>query len=617
MNHRKLATVFLSVLVVILVLSSCGGGGSDSSPPAPSTTTTDADPVTNDNAVLKGEVNPNGSETTAWFEVGPDNTLSTSVKTADQAIGPGTAPVAVQATILGLSAGTTYYYRVLATNPAGTSQGAIERFTTVLQPPTVSTSPAAPVSPDNAVLNGDVNPRGLPTEAWFEWGTDPILNGFTTTPRQDVGTGAASVSAQQAISGLTPGTTYYFRVLAQNTIGTSEGTIESFKATQVPSATTNAATSVASDSATANGGVDPNGLQTNYWFLWGTDPTLTNPSLTHETPMQGIVAGTFVTQPVSALLSGLGAETTYYFRTVARNAAGESQGTIGSFKTTTSPTVDTTAATAVTTSGAVLNGNVNPNGYATDAWFEYGTDPALSSFTPTTSTAMGSGVTVLPKSESISGLTPYRTYYYRVAAGNSGGITKGAIRSFPTGEYYVAVGDSITLGSQDTIPADGIGFEPVLDTLLTAEKGYPHTVVNAGVSSHTSADGAASIGGTLTAHPNAKYFLILYGTNDASIPVSKAAYKANIQAIINAIKAAGKNPYLAKVPYTSDPFFSNAHIVDYNAAIVELVLANGIPVVPPEFYTWFQSHTSELADGLHPNGTGYQSMANLWINALP
>ena len=58
-------------------------------------------------------------------------------------------------------------------------------------------------------------------------------------------------------------------------------------------------------------------------------------------------------------------------------------------------------------------------------------------------------------------------------------------------------------------------------------------------------------------------------------------------------------------------------IQEYNQAIDELVAENGISVAPPDFYAWFQSHPSQLADGLHPNGTGYQSMATLWFNALP
>ena len=90
-----------------------------------------------------------------------------------------------------------------------------------------------------------------------------------------------------------------------------------------------------------------------------------------------------------------------------------------------------------------------------------------------------------------------------------------------------------------------------------------------------------------------------------------------MQKIISAIIAAGKTPYLAEVPYTTDPNRSDSRIQEYNVAIDELVLTNNISVVPPAFYSYFQAHQGELADGVHPDGTGYQSMADLWFNALP
>jgi lysophospholipase L1-like esterase len=149
------------------------------------------------------------------------------------------------------------------------------------------------------------------------------------------------------------------------------------------------------------------------------------------------------------------------------------------------------------------------------------------------------------------------------------------------------------------------------------------------VSGTTSADGAASISATLSNYPSAKYYLVMYGTNDAKIPAVPSgrgliasdagysgSYKDYMQRIISAILSAGKTPYLADVPYTSDPSRSNSMIFEYNAVIDELFITNNILVTPPPFYTYFQTHQNELDDGTHPNGTGYQSMATLWFNAL-
>jgi lysophospholipase L1-like esterase len=212
--------------------------------------------------------------------------------------------------------------------------------------------------------------------------------------------------------------------------------------------------------------------------------------------------------------------------------------------------------------------------------------------------------------------------------------------SVPPGEYYVAVGDSITFGYNDDIPGDdtsldgrntGGGYEPILNNLLTAAKGVPHTVVNVGVNSATSANGAVWISTTLSNHPSAKYYLVMYGTNDArqfpAVPSGfglkpgeagySGSYKDNMQTIISAILAAGKIPYVAKVPYAFDPGVDLLSIQNYNQVVDELIFDNDILVTPPDFYTYFQSNPGKLgADGIHPNGTGYQSMADLWFTAL-
>ena len=218
-----------------------------------------------------------------------------------------------------------------------------------------------------------------------------------------------------------------------------------------------------------------------------------------------------------------------------------------------------------------------------------------------------------------------------------------------TGDYYVAVGDSITLGEGDDYPPDDVsldgrnsggGYETILNDLLTSVNQYPHTVVNEGVSGSTSVQGLAIMPEIVERHPAAKYYLILYGTNDSTHTVPSGmglvpgnpgyngSYKDYMQQIISIIAGAGKIPILAIVPIAYGPCGScppftdpdnearNILIWEYNVVIDELVVANGISIIPPDFYSYFRAHPEQMSDNYHPDGSGYQSMANLWFNAL-
>jgi uncharacterized protein YkwD len=84
------------------------------------------------------------------------------------------------------------------------------------------------VAATSATLNGNVTPNGLATTAWFEWGTNPTLASYASTPAQSLGSGTTSQVVSAALPGLSTGTTYYYRVAANNATGTSRGTIASF-----------------------------------------------------------------------------------------------------------------------------------------------------------------------------------------------------------------------------------------------------------------------------------------------------------------------------------------------------------------------------------------------------
>ena len=225
-------------------------------------------------------------------------------------------------------------------------------------------------------------------------------------------------------------------------------------------------------------------------------------------------------------------------------------------------------------------------------------------------------------------------------AGNeiSGTYASNRVSHVKVGDYYVAVGDSITKGSHDDITSDnssldgrnvGPGFEPVLNDRLTQARGWPHTVVNKGVSGDASVDGLSKIAATLTEQSSSYYYLILYGTNDAWTPVPSGlglragdagypgSFKDNMKQIMGKIKNAGKMPYLAKIPVASGQYaYLNTTLQEYNSVIDELVVEGNISVVPPDFYCFFLKNPTQIADGLHPNGTGYQSMAGIWRDTI-
>jgi len=97
--------------------------------------------------------------------------------------------------------------------------------------PSVATQPATVVGPIVATLNGSVNPNTLASTAYFEYGTSVSYGAFTAT--NNLAAGLSSTATSSLASGLQPGTTYHYRAVANNSLGTTTGSDTTFTTTPI------------------------------------------------------------------------------------------------------------------------------------------------------------------------------------------------------------------------------------------------------------------------------------------------------------------------------------------------------------------------------------------------
>jgi phosphodiesterase/alkaline phosphatase D-like protein len=190
------------------------------SPPAPVVSTGGASAITGKTAMLAATINPGGAPTTFSFQYGA--TSSYGAQTATRNAGSGTSDRSVSVGLYGLTAGTVYHYRVVATNSSGTTDGSDQTFMTTLSPPpTVVTGSSSSITPKAEALAGTVTPNGAATTYDFQYGTTTGYGSQTATRYAGAGSNAVSVSAR--IAGLVPGQSYHYRLVARSSSGTTNG----------------------------------------------------------------------------------------------------------------------------------------------------------------------------------------------------------------------------------------------------------------------------------------------------------------------------------------------------------------------------------------------------------
>jgi len=186
----------------------------------PSVKTEDATDVGESSATLWGSVSPNYGDTEAWFEWGADSNLSVfsiTDKTDVSALSGNTSLTKH----IGLNPGVDYYYRIAASNYAGTSKGNIKSFFT-FAPPAVITYPPQLLSPNQLKLTGSVNPNGYTTESSFKISFNPVVGlEARSSPTVLLGDGRQFINIEHEFDQLASGSKYYFRLDANYPNGTA------------------------------------------------------------------------------------------------------------------------------------------------------------------------------------------------------------------------------------------------------------------------------------------------------------------------------------------------------------------------------------------------------------
>jgi hypothetical protein len=170
----------------------------------------------------------------------------------------------------------------------------------------------------SVTLHGTLNPEGTATTWQFLYGTSKLYGSTVPASSQDAGEGTSEVAVNAELTGLQPGTTYYYRLKTTNADGSQYGGERTFTTPSVPAAEHESVTGVEQEAVTLLGHVNPHGIATNYRFEYGPTEAYGSRAPTPDA-LAGYASGdVIVRQDVTGLLPN----STYHYRLVATSAAG-------------------------------------------------------------------------------------------------------------------------------------------------------------------------------------------------------------------------------------------------------------------------------------------------------
>ncbi|MEY4731398.1 MAG: hypothetical protein RL681_344 [Candidatus Parcubacteria bacterium] len=295
--------------------------------------------------------------------------------------------------------------------------------------PQAQTGQATNMTQNSVTVNGWVNPNNSQTSYRFEYGTS-YGSLYQNTQFIQLGSGIGSIPVSAVLSGLQQNTTYYVRLVAQNSYGQADGGVVSFQTIY-----TSGNYYGGYGNGTGNITIYPQSMTLSagqsYYFSAFYDPdgpggttsqVSISTSATWNTSNPAVIAhlggGHFVAQS-----GGTATITATYLN-------GFGQATVSVYQAQSATVAETQNAANVTQTSATLRGAVNPQGSQTNAYFEYGTSSSLGTRAGDQTLYGVSGSQYL--TYQLTNLSPRTTYFYRVAAQNQNGVSYGSILQFTT-----------------------------------------------------------------------------------------------------------------------------------------------------------------------------------------
>lgn len=397
-------------------------------------TTNAATEVGETEATLEGTLDSLGSDTEVdvyfqWREADTSDFFDTTV------LQPRTTTGDYDSVVTGLAKDTTYEYRAAASSNAGDNFGALVEVTPS-EALAVTTNAVTDLEATTATLNGTLDARGaaIDIDVNFEYREAGTADPFTTASAQTL---SQPGDFSEGITGLTDGTTYEYRALADNGVATAEGSLVEFTAgATLPTMLTFAADNVGATSADFNGELFLLGSATSVdvYFEWReVGETALNSTATQTLSSTGLFDET---------VSGLTEGTTYEFRAAGSSTSGDA---FGSFVEVVPgdqlPTVETDQPDSITDTGARLWGDLTDLGSQlfVETGFEYW-EVGVGGFQTEDGPTKNSTGRFAAFADTLQTGT---TYGYRALADSQAGRAYGGVVEFTTGERaVVTISDS-------------------------------------------------------------------------------------------------------------------------------------------------------------------------------